>query len=347
MHMLRRDFLKTTGHLAATAGLLRFQGVQVLAAAAAEGSLFRWDRIRRDAWVVFNGGGNVLVIADRGGAIVVDCKINGMGQLLRAEIETRVGPITAIVITHHHEDHSGGYSAFAGTRAIAHAAALPRIRTRAAGLVDEARKAPRAVTDSFLDALARDFDVPRGPAAERAIEADLARIASADPAASVPAEEAADRMEFRAGQTTLELRHATPAHTDNDLFVHDRKRNIVHAGDLLFHRHHPFIDVTAGGTIKGWLETLRQVRRACDGDTVVIAGHGPTGARAALDRQAAYFERLRDFVARERKAGRSRDDIVKLPNTLFPAYAFPTEWPANLGVAFDELDGSSASPKAP
>jgi glyoxylase-like metal-dependent hydrolase (beta-lactamase superfamily II) len=333
--MFRRDFLKTTSRLAATAGWLRFP---IAPAAAADDSLFQWERIRPDAWVVFNGGGNVLVIADPGGAIIVDCKINGMGQLLRAEIESRVGPIAAIVITHHHGDHSGGYPAFTGTRAIAHAAALPRIRARAERLAGAARSTPKDLTDSLLASLAKDFDVPRSPAAERAVATDLARIVSADLTTGVPAEQFADRTELRVGSTTLELMHAGPAHTDNDLFVRDRRRGIVHAGDLLFHRHHPSIDVTAGGTIHGWREALRDVRRACHGETVVIAGHGPTGTRAALDEQATYFDRLRELVSRERAAGRSREDMLKLPNTLFPAYGFVGEWTENLGIAFDELE---------
>jgi cyclase len=335
--MRRRDFLKAASHLAATAGVFQVPGVRG-PAAAAEDSLFRWERIRPDAWVVFNGGGNVLVIAERVGAIVVDTKVNGMGQLLRAEIESRVGKIAAIVITHHHGDHSGGYAAFAGTRGIVQAAALPRIRARAASNAEEARTKPKVFSDELLDALAADFDVPRSPAAERAVAAEVTRLVSGDQAASLPGEHVTERMELRIGSTSLELRHVGPAHTDNDMFVHDRKRGIVHAGDLLFHRFHPFIDVSAKGNIRGWLAALSDVRRACDGETVVIGGHGQTSTRAALDAQATYLERLRDLVARERKAGRSREEIQKLPNTVFPKYGFAGEWSKNLGVAFDELD---------
>jgi glyoxylase-like metal-dependent hydrolase (beta-lactamase superfamily II) len=163
-----------------------------------------------------------------------------------------------------------------------------------------ARVPRKALTDSLLASLAKDFDVPRSPAAERAVATDMARIVSADLTTCVPAEQFADRTELRVGSTTLELMHAGPAHTDNDLFVRDRRRGIVHAGDLLFHRLHPSIDVTAGGTIHGWLEALSDVRRACDGETVVIAGHGATGMRAALDEQATYFDRLRELVSRAR-----------------------------------------------
>jgi glyoxylase-like metal-dependent hydrolase (beta-lactamase superfamily II) len=332
--MLRRDFLTLCG------------GVPVAVAAFAAGreqeqSLFLWERIRSDAWVVFHGGGNVLVIAEPAGAIVIDCKINGMGQLLRAEIASRVGPIAAVVITHHHGDHSGGYPAFAGTRAVAHAAALPRIRGRAQRLVDAARDKPQALAETLLDSLAKDFEVPRGDAARRAVADDVARIASvsADLSSAVPGEEFAfaDRTELRVGNTTLELIHVGPAHTDNDVFVIDRRRRILHTGDLLFHRHHASIDTTAGGTMAGWVTALGAVRRACgDNETVVVAGHGPTGTRAGLDEQVAYFERVRDLVGRERAKGRSREEIVKLPNSLFPDYGFVGEWPDNLGIAFDE-----------
>ena len=206
--MLRRDFLALCGAFPVAVAGGR-------GARAPQGSLFRWERIRPDAWVVFNGGGNVLVIAEPGGAIVIDCKINGMGQLLKGEIASRIGTVSSVVITHHHGDHSGGYPAFAGTRAIAHSAALPRIRGRAQRLIDAARDKPQSLTDTLLDSLAKDFEVPRSDAARRAVAEDVARLASsaasADLASAAPADSIIDRSELRVGNTTLELIHVGPA----------------------------------------------------------------------------------------------------------------------------------------
>ena len=50
MPMLRREFLRTTGRLTAMAGLLPLQTASApRSAGVAEGSLLRWERVRRDA----------------------------------------------------------------------------------------------------------------------------------------------------------------------------------------------------------------------------------------------------------------------------------------------------------
>jgi glyoxylase-like metal-dependent hydrolase (beta-lactamase superfamily II) len=189
----------------------------------------------------------------------------------------------------------------------------------------------------LLESLAKDFNVPRSADSERAMQEELASLAAADPTKLVPAEPFDDRTELRIGDTVLDVRHVGPAHTDNDLFVYDARRGILHAGDLLFAKHHPFVDTAAGGTTTGWESALAEVQRSCTPQTKVVAGHGPTGTVAALAEQASYFGRVRELVNRERAAGRTRDQIVRQPNTLFATYGFAEEWGNNLGVVFDEL----------
>ncbi|MEP6731802.1 MAG: MBL fold metallo-hydrolase [bacterium] len=336
----RRHFLIDAVRMAAVARLAPLAVSNIPQPHVRTASFFRWERVHDDAWVVFNGGGNVLVIADPSGAIVIDSKELGMGQSLHDEIVARHGRIAAVVITHHHEDHSGGYGAFTNVRGIAHGSALPRIRAKAARVIERARREPAQLADGILKSLNSDFDVPRTTESERVVSQEIASFAAAAPDGMVPAESLTDRSELRIGETVLELAHAGPAHTDNDIIVRDRRRNLLHAGDLLFHRMHPFIDVSAGGNTPGWQRALDDVGTKCDGNTTVIAGHGAIGRRAALDEQRDYFSRLRDTVERARREGRTREEILKLPNDAFPAYGFADGWSENLGVILDELEKS-------
>ena len=41
-----------------------------------------------------------------------------------------------------------------------------------------------------------------------------------------------------------------PAHTDGDSLIHFENANIVHMGDLMFNRRHPFVDRSAGANIR-------------------------------------------------------------------------------------------------
>jgi cyclase len=55
------------------------------------------------------------------------------------------------------------------------------------------------------------------------------------------------------GKESVCLRYYGPAHTNGDSFVHFEKANIVHCGDLVFNRRHPYVDRGAGANIKNWM----------------------------------------------------------------------------------------------
>src|SRR5205085_910945 len=42
-------------------------------------------------------------------------------------------------------------------------------------------------------------------------------------------------------------------HTNGDAIIHFENDNIVHMGDLVFNRRHPFVDRSAGANIKSWI----------------------------------------------------------------------------------------------
>jgi glyoxylase-like metal-dependent hydrolase (beta-lactamase superfamily II) len=301
------------------------------------GSPFRWTQIGADAWVVERGGGNTTVLRERGGAVVIDVKFGGMGYALEREVRARVGPIQGIIVTHHHDDHSEGLAAFLPRRAHAYRAAVPRIRADTTRMTAAVRKDREGAVAAIFATLARDFEVRRTGATEPDVRRFVDWASHAEPDGRVPPDPLDAETNLTFGSTSLEVVHPGPAHTDNDIFVVDRRRNLLVAGDLLFHRHHPFVDRAAGATTEGWQRAIDRMTMDLPRTTIVVPGHGPVTRPEALAEQRRYFSVVRDLVVAERKAGRSREEILKLPNREFSRFGFVDLWKENLGVLFDEL----------
>jgi len=75
----------------------------------------------------------------------------------------------------------------------------------------------------------------------------------------------------------LTLNYFGVGHTNGDSFVHFKKANIVHVGDLVFNRRHPFIDRTAGANIAEWIKTLTAATSKYSDTTTYVCGHAATG----------------------------------------------------------------------
>jgi len=113
------------------------------------------------------------------------------------------------------------------------------------------------------------------------------------------------------------MEHYGPAHTGGDAAVHFEQADVVHMGDLVFNRRHPYIDRPAGASIAGWGRVLEKIAAEYSQETIFIFGHaGPgfevTGRVSDLLYQRDYFSALLDHVRGEIKAGQSRESIGRL-----------------------------------
>ena len=129
------------------------------------------------------------------------------------------------------------------------------------------------------------------------------------------------------GDERITARYYGRAHTSGDAVITFERANVVHMGDLMFHRRHPVVDRAAGATIRNWMTVLERTVHDHASDTVYIFGHANTGVpvvggRAELEHFRDYFEALLTFVEAQVRAGRSRDEILALPGPLpgFEAY---------------------------
>jgi len=141
---------------------------------------------------------------------------------------------------------------------------------------------------------------------------------------------------------TISLNYYGPAHTNGDSIIHFQESNIVHMGDLVFNRRHPFIDRAAGASIKNWIAVLNKTVTTFDTNTRFIFGHAGTGHEVTgikddLNRFAEYLNNLLHFVDKEIKAGKRKEEILKA--TEIPG---SPEWKGDgiqrpLTAALDEL----------
>jgi glyoxylase-like metal-dependent hydrolase (beta-lactamase superfamily II) len=144
------------------------------------------------------------------------------------------------------------------------------------------------------------------------------------------------------GKEKICLYYFGAGHTDGDSLIHFQHANIVHMGDLMFNRRHPFVDRGAGANMKNWIEVLNKASSTFDNNTQYVFGHAAdgydvTGKADDLKKFAEYLDSVLKFTESEIKAGKTKEEFLK--NTAIPGV---TEWKGDginrpLGAAWDEL----------
>lgn len=144
------------------------------------------------------------------------------------------------------------------------------------------------------------------------------------------------------GKEKICLSYHGAAHTNGDSFVHFQHSNIVHCGDLLFNRRHPFVDRGTGANMKNWMEVMDKGLKNFDKETIYVFGHAGagykvTGSANDLEKFRDYLGNVLKFVEAEIKSGKTKEDVLK--NKIIPG---GEEWKSDgierpLGAAYDEL----------
>ena len=139
------------------------------------------------------------------------------------------------------------------------------------------------------------------------------------------------------GTSAIVLHAVGPGHTDNDLFVQFNKQNIIHSGDLCFHKLHPFFDPNGGASCKRWIKSLEYMLPLCDDDTIVVPGHGELTDKQGLIEQKAYLEALWDHVAKEVHAGTPKDKVAAMSWDFMDGLGFEQIKSRAIEACYDEV----------
>lgn len=256
--------------------------------------------IHKQGGGAFSNAG-IIDLGDR--TLVVDAMGTLVGgRELGATAEALFGrPVSALVLTHHHDDHWIGASAFGPetlflcTEAV-RAACVPYGEE----LAEEYRD--RAAWDDELrgleEQLATEKDERRlvglrnGISRLRITMAELDQWSPryADATFSGP-------LTFRGTSRTVEVRTLGPGHTHDDVAVVLPEDKVAFLGDVGFFHAQPYL---ADCDLDGY---RRQLRGFLDPQSsALVPGHGPVGGRAEVELELGYLDAveslIRDVVAR-------------------------------------------------
>lgn len=151
-----------------------------------------------------------------------------------------------------------------------------------------------------------------------------------------------DDWKLKVGDEKITAAYYGPGHTNGDAIYHLENANIIHVGDLMFNKRHPFVDRSAGASMTNWITVLDKIIAHSDKDTMFIFGHSlnpgeETGTTEDLKKFQGYLGKVLDFARQEIKKGTPKEQFIK--NTSIPGV---TEWTGDgierpLTAAFEEL----------
>jgi cyclase len=162
-------------------------------------------------------------------------------------------PVTTLINTHHHGDHTNGNSVFGSVTIVGH-------------------ENCRAAMAAFWPPSSLGIWEP----------VDWGELTLAPPTLTF-----ADRLRLWSDDRPVEVSYVgQAAHTSNDSLIWLPEQQVLFCGDLLFNGGTPFLLM---GSVRGALEVLKTVVAPIPA-TVIVPGHGGPCDRTLIDVVAGYLE---------------------------------------------------------
>ncbi len=153
-------------------------------------------------------------------------------------------------------------------------------------------------------------------------------------------------LKLKMGKEKITGHYFGAGHTNGDAVYHFEDANVMHVGDLMFNKRHPFVDRSAGANMRSWISALDKIQKIGNKDTIYIFGHSlnegeETGSAEDLKKFADYLDKVVVFAGTEFKKGTTKEEFIK--NTAIPGV---TEWSGQgierpLTAAYEEVSAKA------
>lgn len=107
------------------------------------------------------------------------------------------------------------------------------------------------------------------------------------------------------------ISHIHNAHTDGDALVYFTNNNVLHVGDSYFQGKFPYIDLSSGGSINGYVEGLKKIILLCDNNTKIIPGHGEISNKKEVKVYLKMLTEIRTTIQKEIDKGQTLEQVTK------------------------------------
>ena len=242
----------------------------------------------RGLYIFFGDGGNVTAIVDDGSTLLIDSGMASRSSELKDTVfKATMRPVTRLINTYCHFDHTGG-NVLRLWRCKHHRAA-------------ERKKTALVGAGRSLHWYAR------WPLSGAGTPNKTVTYSST--------------MALRQGSQRLTLANYGAARTDGDTITYIAPANVVVVGDIFSNAFYPIIDLTSGGSIDGMILSVDRPgpnRRADKGRP----GHGPEATRADLQAYRDMLAQIRQRIQKLIAAGKTMDEVV----AAAPTKDFDAKW---------------------
>jgi len=232
--------------------------------------------------LLFRDGSNSLAVKTHSGILLVDTQLSIWTPKVIDTAQDLFGlPISQVVNTHWHPDHSGGNDQLTPTAEIwAH----ENVR-------------------NLLSIPHEGFGLT-GPGSYGNYDAvDTAGLPERTYRGSL-------QLPQLASGGSIEAVHYPNAHTDGDTVVYFDSGKVVAVGDIVWPGGFPFVDIHNGGNAVGILVAIDDIVERTRSESVIVAGHREPMTQTALLEYREMVSNTIDLVRQARGSGKSLDRIV-------------------------------------
>src|SRR5215467_8455351 len=244
--------------------------------------------LRRNISVLEGSGGNIAVLTGEDGKLVIDAGFTVSKPRIAPALDSlSAEPITRLINTHWHIDHTDGNAWL-----------------NAAGAAITAHENTKKHLSASTRVEGWSYTFPPAPAA------------------ALPTTTFADAKRFHHDATGIALNYYGPAHTDSDISVVFEEADVIHVGDTWWNGFYPFIDYSTGGSIDGMIRAAKRNLSVVSDKTIIIPGHGPVANKAGLSEYYDMLVAIRGNVSTLKKQGKSLAQTIAAK----PTAAYDAKW---------------------